>query len=227
MSDNTDPTDLTAPEELEATRAELEHWRAETWAARKERDSYRAEEGDSLRWGRDGYLTTWKDAVKERDELRAELSLISAGVDACEESRRQLSCELETAKDKLARIRRPTQIDGDVLAEIIAAQCPLWMATHAARDLAESAVRELTRRGMFVFRGDNGDPWTPHSAADDEVVDATIWGDEWIEYGVFHGDECLFDDLFDQSKAQSLADRVPGACVKHRRVLSEDWETQH
>jgi hypothetical protein len=209
----------------------LERWRKKASAYRKERNALR----------------------EERDGLTEELFKMSGGFEARIAASRQLREQLEQAHQKVDELRfernywrdavvdaqvaqRSMRIDGDLLADIIANQCPLWMTTEAARDLAEEVVSELTRYDdITVLRGTNSEPWTPDTETTNTcdagptcTVDVT-YGDEWTEYGVFvtaypdEGTTCLVDGCTSVDDALALAQRIRGAWVSQRRVVPEQW----
>jgi len=158
---------------------------------------------------------------RKRDELRDELARVAK--------------QRDDALEALSTERQTLKTDGDLLADIMENLCPPWMTTQAARDLAESAVAELARigPGVVVLRGTHSEPWTPDSEPDaasttfTDVVDATIWGDEWSEYGVFALREGKLVRLLDdctETEARRVAAYIPHALVQRRSVHSTDWE---
>lgn len=54
------------------------------------------------------------------------------------------------------------RIDGDLLSDVIASNCPDWMTGAAARGLADQVLAELAHtEGVTVVRGPDGQPWQP------------------------------------------------------------------
>lgn len=239
------------------TSDELDHWRGKAKALAKTARRYRKER-NQLR--------------DERDRLTQELFKISGGWAARIDARRALDEQLDQARHEVDELRsernywrdatltarrhrdglgerldtaqRALRIDGDLLADIIANQCPLWMTTEAARDLAEEVVSELTRYDdITVLRGTNSEPWTPATETTNETnlcaaapactVDVTMGADEWFEYAVFtttdpdDGPICLVDDCTSADEALALAQHIPGAWVGRRRVVPLRWTTMH
>jgi hypothetical protein len=241
------------------TSDELDHWRGQAKALAKTARRYRKER-NQLR--------------DERDRLTQELFKISGGWPARIEARRALDEQLEQLRREVDELRsernywrdatltarrhrdglgerldaaeRAHRIDGDLLADIIANQCPLWMTTEAACDLAEEAVKELARYDdITVLRGTHNEPWTETTETTNETntntdlcdagpactVDVTMGADEWFEYAVFtttdpdDGPTCLVNDVKVFPEALALAQHIPGAWVERRRVVPQHWTT--